>query len=199
MADLEETFALVEVTGRAMVAQKADIRDLAALTADRIRVNAICPTTVDTPMIHNDATNRLFFPHIENPTRDDFASVTQNMQALPFLGSSPSMPQTLCCSWRPMRRATSPTAGCRSTAGRFKSNRHSVRRTSGKESGPCEFKQRAVLIRRVWSRECSALHGANGLPTAMFAQAAEAAAPSIAWIEAQHDSPGDVNVQVMRR
>lgn len=54
------------------------------LAADRIRVNAICPTTVDTPMIQNEATYRLFSPHNESPTRDDFASVTQNMQALPI-------------------------------------------------------------------------------------------------------------------
>lgn len=36
-----------------------------------IRVNTIHPTAVDTPMIHNAMTYRLFCPDIENPTRAD--------------------------------------------------------------------------------------------------------------------------------
>jgi NAD(P)-dependent dehydrogenase (short-subunit alcohol dehydrogenase family) len=37
-----------------------------------ITVNAICPTMVETRMIMNDETFRLFCPEIDNPTRADF-------------------------------------------------------------------------------------------------------------------------------
>jgi SDR family mycofactocin-dependent oxidoreductase len=37
-----------------------------------ITVNAICPTMVDTRMIMNDETFRLFCPEMQNPTRADF-------------------------------------------------------------------------------------------------------------------------------
>jgi len=36
-----------------------------------IRVNCIGPGNVDTPMIDNDVTRRLFLPHLEQPTRED--------------------------------------------------------------------------------------------------------------------------------
>jgi SDR family mycofactocin-dependent oxidoreductase len=36
-----------------------------------IRVNAICPTTVNTPLVINDATFELFAPDVENPGPDD--------------------------------------------------------------------------------------------------------------------------------
>ncbi len=48
-----------------------------------IRVNSIHPTQVDTPMIMNEPTYRLFLPDMENPTREDFAPVSQAMHALP--------------------------------------------------------------------------------------------------------------------
>ncbi|GGM80911.1 putative short-chain type dehydrogenase/reductase [Thermopolyspora flexuosa] len=48
-----------------------------------IRVNSIHPTQVDTPMIMNEPTYRLFMPDAENPTREDFAPVSQAMHALP--------------------------------------------------------------------------------------------------------------------
>ena len=48
-----------------------------------IRVNTICPTQVSTPMLLNEGTFRLFRPDLENPTVDDFAVVSQTMQALP--------------------------------------------------------------------------------------------------------------------
>ena len=44
-----------------------------------ITVNAVCPTMVNTDMIHNDAAYRLFVPEIEQPTdeqtRESFASL----------------------------------------------------------------------------------------------------------------------------
>src|SRR6202000_756347 len=45
----------------------------------RIRVNAVCPTTVNTPLVINDGTFQLFAPHLENPgpadVRAPFASL----------------------------------------------------------------------------------------------------------------------------
>jgi (+)-trans-carveol dehydrogenase len=53
------------------------------LAPHRIRVNSINPTQVDTPMIMNEPMYRLFCPGLENPTRADFAPVSQQMNALP--------------------------------------------------------------------------------------------------------------------
>ncbi|WP_127125478.1 mycofactocin-coupled SDR family oxidoreductase [Georgenia sp. SYP-B2076] len=53
------------------------------LAPHSIRVNSVHPTTVDTPMIMNDATVRLFRPDLENPTVDDFAEASRTMNALP--------------------------------------------------------------------------------------------------------------------
>jgi SDR family mycofactocin-dependent oxidoreductase len=49
-----------------------------------IRVNSIHPTQVDTDMIQNEATYRLFRPDLEHPTREDFASASQSVNALPI-------------------------------------------------------------------------------------------------------------------
>lgn len=48
-----------------------------------IRVNVIAPGNVDTPMIANDHTYRLFRPDLEAPTREDAESRFRSMQALP--------------------------------------------------------------------------------------------------------------------
>lgn len=52
-----------------------------------ITVNAMCPTSVDTPMLHNDANYRLFCPEIDGPTVDDvrprFASL--NPMGVPWI------------------------------------------------------------------------------------------------------------------
>jgi SDR family mycofactocin-dependent oxidoreductase len=53
------------------------------LAPHRIRVNTLNPTQVDTPMIMNEPMYRLFCPDVENPTREDFAPVSQAMNALP--------------------------------------------------------------------------------------------------------------------
>jgi (+)-trans-carveol dehydrogenase len=54
------------------------------LAPHSIRVNSLHPTTVDTDMIQNDALYRLFLPAAEHPTREEFAAVSQGMQALPI-------------------------------------------------------------------------------------------------------------------
>jgi (+)-trans-carveol dehydrogenase len=54
------------------------------LAPDMIRVNSIHPTTVDTPMVQNESTYRLFRPDLENPTQDDFAQGAIAMNALPI-------------------------------------------------------------------------------------------------------------------
>ena len=54
------------------------------LAPDMIRVNSVHPTQVDTEMIQNEATYRLFMPDNPNPTREDFAPASQAMNALPI-------------------------------------------------------------------------------------------------------------------
>ena len=52
------------------------------VSAHRIRVNTVHPTFVDTPMVHNQATYKLFFPDRDGLTRDDFGAATTTMHAL---------------------------------------------------------------------------------------------------------------------
>jgi SDR family mycofactocin-dependent oxidoreductase len=49
----------------------------------KIRVNSIHPTQVNTPMLMNAYSYGLFCPDVENPTVDDFAPVSQSMHTLP--------------------------------------------------------------------------------------------------------------------
>jgi SDR family mycofactocin-dependent oxidoreductase len=49
----------------------------------RIRVNAVCPTTVRTPLVINDATFELFAPHLESPTEDDVREPFESLNILP--------------------------------------------------------------------------------------------------------------------
>jgi (+)-trans-carveol dehydrogenase len=53
------------------------------LAPEHIRVNSIHPTTVDTPMVNNDATFRLFRPELDNPGVDDFLDAAKLMNAIP--------------------------------------------------------------------------------------------------------------------
>ena len=50
-----------------------------------IRVNAVCPTNVNTPMIMNQAMFELFAPHVENPGVDDVRPAFASLNALPNL------------------------------------------------------------------------------------------------------------------
>jgi SDR family mycofactocin-dependent oxidoreductase len=60
------------------------MRTLAAeLGPHRIRVNSLHPTQVNTPMVMHEATYRMFRPDLPNPTKDDFAAVSQAMHMLP--------------------------------------------------------------------------------------------------------------------
>ena len=54
------------------------------LAPHSIRVNSIHPTQVDTLMIQNEPTWRLFRPDLEHPTRADFEPASQAMNALPI-------------------------------------------------------------------------------------------------------------------
>jgi NAD(P)-dependent dehydrogenase (short-subunit alcohol dehydrogenase family) len=48
-----------------------------------INVNAVCPTTVNTDMINNEAAYRLFLPDAVNPTAADAAPAFQSLNAIP--------------------------------------------------------------------------------------------------------------------
>jgi len=66
------------------------MRSLAIELAGRmIRVNSIHPTSVNTDMIHNEATYRLFRPDLPNPTRSDFTSVATEVNLLPVPAIEP--------------------------------------------------------------------------------------------------------------
>jgi (+)-trans-carveol dehydrogenase len=47
-----------------------------------IRVNAVCPTNVNTPMIQNTANYRTFRPDLEDPGREDIVDVAASMHLL---------------------------------------------------------------------------------------------------------------------
>ena len=60
------------------------MRSLAGELGERgIRVNSIHPTAVDTSMIHNDFTYRLFRPDLDAPGRDDVVELFRSYHSLP--------------------------------------------------------------------------------------------------------------------
>lgn len=74
--------------GAAYTLSKTMIRDYTkalALTLgpQRIRVNAVHPTNVDTDMLHNANTYKTFRPDLKNPTREDAEVTFPFMQAIP--------------------------------------------------------------------------------------------------------------------
>jgi len=54
------------------------------LAPHSIRVNSVHPTGVDTPMVQNDASIRLFLPDVEDPTAEQYAEVMGTLNALPI-------------------------------------------------------------------------------------------------------------------
>ena len=54
------------------------------LAPDFIRVNTVNPTMVNTPMVMNEVTYRLFRPDLEHPTVDDMAVAAEALNALPI-------------------------------------------------------------------------------------------------------------------
>lgn len=48
-----------------------------------IRVNAVCPTQVDTPMIMNDEIFQMFRPDLESPGREDIVETSVGMNLIP--------------------------------------------------------------------------------------------------------------------
>jgi SDR family mycofactocin-dependent oxidoreductase len=60
------------------------MRSLAVeLASYNIRVNSVHPSNVNTPMLMNEGTYRLFRPDLENPTQADAAVILQMMHSLP--------------------------------------------------------------------------------------------------------------------
>jgi (+)-trans-carveol dehydrogenase len=56
------------------------------LAPKSIRVNTIHPTTVNTDMVLNDPTYKLFRPDIENPTREDYNAAALTLNKMPTSG-----------------------------------------------------------------------------------------------------------------
>jgi SDR family mycofactocin-dependent oxidoreductase len=54
------------------------------LSPSMIRINAVCPTQVDTPMIMNDEVFAMFRPDIESPGREDIVAVSTGMNLIPI-------------------------------------------------------------------------------------------------------------------
>lgn len=61
----------------------------AELAQYSIRVNSVHPTQVDTPMIMNDETFKIFRPDLEHPTRADFEAASASLHALPVAVADP--------------------------------------------------------------------------------------------------------------
>jgi len=53
------------------------------VAADGVTVNCICPTNLDSDMIHNAAFYALFAPGIENPTREQVIPGFTSLNAIP--------------------------------------------------------------------------------------------------------------------
>jgi NAD(P)-dependent dehydrogenase (short-subunit alcohol dehydrogenase family) len=49
-----------------------------------IRVNSVHPTHVNSPMLMNETTYRMFRPDLENPGPDDLAPICQTFHMLPI-------------------------------------------------------------------------------------------------------------------
>jgi len=60
------------------------VKSLAIEGGDKgITVNAVCPTSVDTPMIQNETFHRLFLPDKEEISREDVVEAYTGLNPLP--------------------------------------------------------------------------------------------------------------------
>ena len=60
------------------------VKSLALEVADRgVTANVICPSSVNTPMMHNESSYRLFRPDLEDPTMEDALPAFQSVNVLP--------------------------------------------------------------------------------------------------------------------
>lgn len=60
-------------------------KSVAREVADKgVTVNCVCPTNLDSDMIHNKAFYQLFAPGIDNPTREQAAPGFQSLNAIPI-------------------------------------------------------------------------------------------------------------------
>lgn len=60
------------------------VKSLALEVADRgVTANIVCPSSVNTPMMHNEASYRLFRPDLEDPTMEDALPAFQSVNVLP--------------------------------------------------------------------------------------------------------------------
>lgn len=53
------------------------------LAKDKIRVNAVAPTTIGTDMTYNEPTYKVFRPDLEHPTKEDFEAVLDQINPYP--------------------------------------------------------------------------------------------------------------------
>ncbi len=80
-----------------------------------IRVNTVHPTAVDTLLIHNDLTYRLFLPDVANPTRKDAERPFLSHNPRASRGSSPRTSAMQLPGWCRTARGLSPALRSRST------------------------------------------------------------------------------------
>ncbi|HTU15792.1 MAG TPA: mycofactocin-coupled SDR family oxidoreductase [Solirubrobacterales bacterium] len=60
------------------------VKSLALEVANRgVTANIVCPSSVNTPMMHNEASYRLFRPDLEDPTMEDALPAFQSVNVLP--------------------------------------------------------------------------------------------------------------------